>query len=72
LTNGINNAIKRQGGALGDTAETPRYIETLPGRGYRFIGRTETGTSSAANRIQSLAVLPLENLSRDPDQESYI
>lgn len=35
---GIYNAIKRLREALGDTAETPRFIETLPKRGYRFIG----------------------------------
>src|SRR4029077_18481467 len=35
---GLNNAVKRLREALGDTAETPRYIETLPKRGYRFIG----------------------------------
>src|ERR1700758_5312181 len=34
---GINNAIKRLREALGDTAETPRFIETLPRRGYRFL-----------------------------------
>ena len=33
----INAAIKRLRQALGDTAETPRFIETLPRRGYRFI-----------------------------------
>src|SRR6266567_110232 len=33
---GINNAIKRLREALGDTAETPRFIETIPRRGYRF------------------------------------
>ena len=30
---GINNAIKRLREALGDTAETPRFVETLPRRG---------------------------------------
>jgi cholera toxin transcriptional activator len=35
---GLNAAVKRLREALGDTAETPRYIETLPRRGYRFIG----------------------------------
>jgi Tol biopolymer transport system component len=35
---GLYNAIKRLREALGDTAETPRFIETLPKRGYRFIG----------------------------------
>src|ERR1700752_151232 len=39
---GINNAIKRLRHALGDTAETPRFIETLPRRGYRFIATPET------------------------------
>ena len=34
---GIYNAMKRLREALGDEAETPRYIETLPRRGYRFI-----------------------------------
>ena len=35
---GVNTAIRKLRSALGDTAETPRYIETLPRRGYRFIG----------------------------------
>jgi TolB-like protein/DNA-binding winged helix-turn-helix (wHTH) protein/tetratricopeptide (TPR) repeat protein len=35
---GLNNAVKRLREALGDEADTPRYIETLPKRGYRFIG----------------------------------
>jgi len=34
---GIYNALKRLRETLGDQAETPRYIETLPRRGYRFI-----------------------------------
>jgi DNA-binding winged helix-turn-helix (wHTH) protein len=35
---GLYNAIKKLREALGDVADTPRYIETLPKRGYRFIG----------------------------------
>ena len=34
---GLNNAVKRLREALNDSAETPRYIETLPKLGYRFI-----------------------------------
>src|SRR5256885_9612520 len=64
---GINNAIKRLREALGDNAETPRYIETLPRRGYRFIGKLER----EAPKFRSLAVLPLENLSHDPQQEYF-
>src|ERR1700685_807050 len=37
----LHNAIARVREALGDSAETPRYIETLPRRGYRFIGAVE-------------------------------
>src|SRR5216683_820619 len=64
---GINNAIKRLREALGDTAETPRFIETIPRRGYRFVGAIQTD----APEMRSLAVLPLENLSRDPEQEFF-
>src|SRR5438874_4285845 len=67
---GINNAIKRLREALGDTAETPQYVETLPRRGYRFIGSTKALKNSTAG-IQSIAVLPLENLSGDPEQEYF-
>ena len=34
---GLNNAVNRLRDALGDSAEDPRFIETLPRRGYRFI-----------------------------------
>jgi DNA-binding winged helix-turn-helix (wHTH) protein len=35
---GLNTAVNKLRAALHDSAENPRYIETLPGRGYRFIG----------------------------------
>lgn len=35
--NGLNNAIKRLRDALGDAADNPRFVETIPRRGYRFI-----------------------------------
>jgi len=38
---GINAAVKRLRDALRDSAEKPRYIETLARRGYRFIGEVE-------------------------------
>ena len=37
----LNTAVKKLRQALGDEAETPRYIETLPKRGYRFIGEVK-------------------------------
>ena len=46
LDGGVNNAVKRLREALGDKAETPRFIETLPRRGYRFIETVNGSTLS--------------------------
>src|SRR5207248_1761069 len=40
--NGLNIAVKKLRQALGDEAETHRFIETLPRRGYRFLAPVET------------------------------
>jgi serine/threonine protein kinase len=48
----INAAIKRLRQALEDSAEAPRYVETLPRLGYRFIGsveRTSAGDAAVAS-----------------------
>lgn len=37
----VNSAAKRLRDALSDSAASPRFIETLPRKGYRFIGRVE-------------------------------
>src|ERR1700741_5387984 len=66
---GLNNAIRRLREALGDSADTPHYIETMARRGYRFIGRLVAANPAPA--IPSIAVLPLEKLSHDPDQEYF-
>ena len=44
---GLNNAIARLREALGDDTATPRYIETVPRIGYRFVGQIETPLPSA-------------------------
>ncbi len=44
---GLNSAMRKLRVALGDDADTPRYIETLPRKGYRFIGRIEDVTPTA-------------------------
>ncbi len=38
---GLNNAVLRLRNALGDSADAPRFIETLPRRGYRFIAQVD-------------------------------
>lgn len=111
---GLNKAINRLREALGDDADNPRFIETVPQRGYRFladvevypvelsgeeaggatpkklqIGRRElvaltAGTISIpllflgyrsafrrTKRIESIGVLPLDNLSGDVEQEYF-
>lgn len=69
---GLNNAMNRLREALGDSAEAPRFIETLPRRGYRFIAPVETaGPATSAPRVESIAVLPLENLSGELSQDYF-
>jgi TolB-like protein/DNA-binding winged helix-turn-helix (wHTH) protein/Tfp pilus assembly protein PilF len=117
----LNAAVKRLREALGDSADNPRFIETLPRRGYRFIYPVEGRPSTALGikgqagldgrrigrrawlaalgllalaavvvglnvgglrerllgeagrgQITSIAVLPLENLSGDPEQDYFV
>ena len=63
---GINGAVKRLREALGDSAETPRFIETLPKRGYRFIAPIDAATPTQRRRRGSLTRLAEE---RVPDAE---
>jgi DNA-binding winged helix-turn-helix (wHTH) protein/Cdc6-like AAA superfamily ATPase len=62
---GLNTVIRKLRGALGDTSETPRYIETLPRRGYRFIGALDPdpeATSGASAAVPSWMVGRLAEL----------
>lgn len=45
--NGLNNAISRLREALGDTAESPRFVETVPRHGYRFLPEVSPAVSSS-------------------------
>ena len=115
----LHNAIARLREALGEEANNPRFIETLPRRGYRFIGPLDSpvvpqpvappvaargrfwrvfplvafvlvalftallglnvrnmrsrlfGEASASAHIDSVAVLPLKNLSDDREQDYF-
>ena len=44
---GLNNTINRLRAALGDSAHAPRFIETLPRRGYRFVAPMEVVETTA-------------------------
>ena len=46
--NGLNNAVSRLRTALGDAAATPRFIETMGRRGYRFIAAIQPTRQAAA------------------------
>ena len=111
----LNAAVKRLRDALDDSADTPRYIETMARRGYRFIAPVDglapaaarspvirwialggvaalllltvpialnvgglrskllhpSASASTQPQIRSLAVLPLTNISGDPEQEYF-
>jgi TolB-like protein/DNA-binding winged helix-turn-helix (wHTH) protein/Flp pilus assembly protein TadD len=45
---GLNFCIKEIRAALGDSADEPRYVETLPRRGYRFIAKVEDARAAPA------------------------
>jgi TolB-like protein/DNA-binding winged helix-turn-helix (wHTH) protein/Flp pilus assembly protein TadD len=104
----LSTAIKKLRDSLDDSADTPRFVETRPGRGYRFIvpvsGRTGlpralwflaslalivvllavlVGLNVAGlgdrllgrarpSEIKAIAVLPLDNLSGDPEQDAFV
>ena len=48
LDHSLNTAIKKLRQALSDNKKNPRFIETLPKRGYRFIGKVEGNSKPAA------------------------
>jgi DNA-binding winged helix-turn-helix (wHTH) protein/Tol biopolymer transport system component len=52
---GLNTTIKRLRETLGDSAENPTFIETVPKRGYRFIAPVATSSSApeaVANKVE--------------------
>jgi len=55
---GTNAAITRLREALGDSAENPRYVETLPRRGYRFIAIVHGRPSASAPVAESCLAPP--------------
>ena len=75
--NSINTAIRKIRHALGDKPEYAQYVETVPGKGYRFKSEAVVGLPAESAKMEEkrtrvmLAVLPFENLSGDPAQEYF-
>jgi TolB-like protein/DNA-binding winged helix-turn-helix (wHTH) protein/Flp pilus assembly protein TadD len=57
---GLNAAVERLRRSLGDSAENPKYIETLPRRGYRFLGTIQPASvlepPAGATKPEALSV----------------
>ena len=69
---GLNAAVRRLRAALGDEAETPRYIETVPRKGYRFIGTLrplDVGTNPAAVSDTVFTGLPVTSAEQLPQAQ---
>ncbi len=72
----LNTAVNKLRTALGDSADNPRFIETLPRKGYRFIGQVSVpgrqilAVEKAKSDKIRLAVLPLNDYS-DGGRDEY-
>ena len=72
LGNGIHTAVRKVRQALNDSAERPAFLQTVPGKGYRFVAPVTIVTDrppSSADQSIAVAVLPFENLTGDASQE---
>ena len=63
----LHNAIARIREVLGDSADAPKYIETLPRRGYRFIGPVEEIQASWMEPEKSKTGVPQTTVAMRPD-----
>lgn len=59
----LNTVIRKVRRALRDSADCPRFIQTVQGKGYRFVAEVESASGTA------LAVLPFENLQGGADDD---
>jgi len=64
----IRNAVARLREALHDSAEHPRYIETLPRRGYRFIAHVASPPPESSTPALQQAAVPPNGVTRWPSR----
>jgi TolB-like protein/Flp pilus assembly protein TadD len=67
---GVNTAVRKVREALRDSADAPAFVETVLGKGYRFIAPVEVICAPHDEPLRvMLAVLPFENIGSDPERE---
>ena len=67
---GVNTAIRKLRQALRDSRDSPAFVETISGKGYRFIAPVDAVLPERHQEtIESVAVLPFTNDCADPDAE---
>src|SRR5205823_6783523 len=52
----LNKAMTKLRSALGDSAESPRYVETIPRHGYRFLPAVQTHGESGSNGTSEISI----------------
>lgn len=55
---GLNTLVRKVRSALGDSPDNPRFIETVPGRGYRFVATVETFAATSVPTAQTAPPAP--------------
>lgn len=62
---GLNTAIKKLRAALGDLADNPRFVETVPRIGYRFVAPVSLSKVSTASTVEQTVATPASEESSD-------
>jgi TolB-like protein len=75
IEHGINTAVRKIRQALRDNPEHPRFLETVTGKGYRFLADVIMPPSCAEANVAgnqvSIAVLPFANMSAEKENEYF-
>jgi TolB-like protein/DNA-binding winged helix-turn-helix (wHTH) protein len=66
---GLNSAVQRLRDCLSDTAEEPLWVETVPRRGYRFIGQVELAGGTGLSPLNGDGAAPRDETAPDGEGE---